>query len=65
MKEPASILMEEQQQPQLRLKGSISERRSATSNDYIVYLQEYEFDIGLENYLISFNRAKQSGNFQE
>ena len=32
------------------------------SNDYVIYLQEYEFDIGLENDPINFSQAKQSSN---
>ena len=34
-------------------------------NDYIVYLQEHEFDMGLENDLISFSQAKQSVSSQK
>ena len=33
-------------------------RRSGIANDYIAYLQEHEFDIGLENDLTSLNEAK-------
>jgi len=37
---------------------STRERRSANANNYIVYLQEHEFDIGLEDDLTSLNEAK-------
>ena len=40
----------EQQQPQLDMPL----RRPTISNDYIMYLQEHEFDIGLEGNPISF-----------
>lgn len=54
---------EEPQQTQLEVpRRSIRERRSAISSDYIVYLQEHEFDIGLEDDPISFSQAKQSVN---
>jgi len=38
-------------------RRSIRERRSAIANDYIVYLQEHEFDIGLEDDPTSLNEA--------
>ena len=44
------------------LKRSNRERRSAIPDDYMVYLQEHEFDIGLEDDPISFSQAKQSVN---
>ena len=53
--EPAPTHVVEQQQPQLE----VPLRRSAISDDYIVYLQEDEFDMGLEDDPISFNQAKQ------
>ena len=64
IEEPAPTHVDEQQQPQLEvpLRRSISERRSAISDDYIVYLQEHEFDIGLEDDPISFSQAKQCVN---
>jgi len=46
-------------QPQVP-RRSIRERRSAITNDNIVYLQEYEFDIGLEDDLTSLSEAKLS-----
>ena len=36
-------------QVQVPLRRSTRERRKAISDDYIVYLQKYEFDIGLED----------------
>ena len=44
-------------------KRSIRERRSFIANDYIVYLQEHEFDIGLGDDLTSLNEAKLSIHF--
>jgi len=41
-------------------RRSIRERRSAIANDYIVYLQEHEFDIGLEDDHTFLNEAKLS-----
>ena len=41
-------------------RRSIRERRSAIANDYIFYLQKYEFEIGLEDEPISLNEAKLS-----
>ena len=41
-------------------RRSTRERRSAIANDYIVYLQEHEFDIGLEDDSTSLNEAKLS-----
>ncbi|KAL6321075.1 hypothetical protein AAG906_012068 [Vitis piasezkii] len=54
-KELTPTLVDGQQQSQLEvpLKRSTRERRSMISNDYIVYLEE-EFDIGLEDDLVSF-----------
>ena len=45
------------------LRRSIRERRSTIANDYIVYLQEYEFDIGLKNDHTFLNGAKFSIHF--
>jgi len=39
---------------------STRERRSAITNDYIVHLQELEFDIGLEDDPTSLNEVKLS-----
>jgi len=41
-------------------RRSTRERRSVIANDYIVYLQEHEFDIALEDDPISLNEAKLS-----
>jgi len=38
----------------------IRERRSAIVHDYVVYLQEHEFDIGLEDDPTSLNEVKLS-----
>ena len=53
-----------QQQPQLEvsLRRSIRERRLVISNDYIIYLQEHKFDMGLEDDPISFSQGKQCVN---
>ena len=40
------------------LDGSNRERKSATAHDYIAFLQEHEFDIGLEDDHTSLNEAK-------
>ncbi|RVX05262.1 Retrovirus-related Pol polyprotein from transposon TNT 1-94 [Vitis vinifera] len=37
-------------------------RRSTISDDYVVYLQEHEFDMGLEDDPISVSQVKQSSN---
>jgi len=42
------------------LRRLTRERRSAIANEYIVYLQEHEFDIGLEEDPTSLNKAKLS-----
>ena len=39
-------------------RRSTRERRSAIANDYIVYLQEYKFGIGLEDEPTSLNEVK-------
>ncbi|RVW48934.1 hypothetical protein CK203_117172 [Vitis vinifera] len=48
---------EEQQHPQLEvsLRRSTREKRMTIPNDCIVYLQEHEFDMGLEDDPISFS----------
>ena len=59
--------VEQTQQPQelVPLRRSIRERRSAIPDDYVVYLQEHEFDIGLvEDDPINFTQVKQSSNSQ-
>ncbi|RVX19556.1 hypothetical protein CK203_004941 [Vitis vinifera] len=62
--ELSPIHEEEQQQPQLEvsLRRSTRKKRTMIPNDYIVYLQEHEFDMGLDNDPISFNQVKQSVN---
>ena len=48
------------------LRRSIRERRSAIPDDYVVYLQEHEFDIGIvEDDPINFTQVKQSSNSQK
>ncbi|TXG69418.1 hypothetical protein EZV62_004353 [Acer yangbiense] len=41
----------------IALRRSERERRSAISNDYVVYLQESEFDLGIDNDPVSFSQA--------
>ena len=52
--DPVAKVEPENPQPQ------VPRRRSVIINDYIVYLQEHEFDIGLEDNLTSLNEAKLS-----
>ncbi|KAH7834402.1 hypothetical protein Vadar_015602 [Vaccinium darrowii] len=59
---PTNTEEPQQTQVEVPLRRSNRERRSTIPNDYMVYLQEHEFDIGLEDDLISFNQAKQSVN---
>ena len=48
------------------LRRSIRERRSAIPDDYVIYLGEYEFDIGIvEDDPINFTQVKQSSNSQK
>ena len=48
------------------LRRSIRERRSALPDDYIVFLQEHEFDIGaVEDDPINFHQALESSKSQE
>ena len=59
---------EQTQQPQeeVPLRRSTREKRSAISSDYIVFLQEHEFDIGImEDDPINFQQVKQSANCQK
>ncbi|RVX19364.1 Retrovirus-related Pol polyprotein from transposon TNT 1-94 [Vitis vinifera] len=63
--EPIQVHEEVTQQPQepqvqVPLRRSTRERRSTISDDYVVYLQEHEFDMGLENDPILVNQVKQS-----
>ena len=65
--EPVQVHENVTQQPpepqvQLPLRRSTREMRSTISNDYVVYLQEYEFHIGLEDDPISVSQVKQSSN---
>ncbi|RVW70676.1 Retrovirus-related Pol polyprotein from transposon TNT 1-94 [Vitis vinifera] len=55
------------QQPQVQvpLRRSTRERRSTISDDYVVYLQEHEFDMGLEDDPISVSQVKQSSNSEK
>ena len=39
--------------------------RSTILDDYVVYLQEHEFDMGLEDDPISISQVKQSSNFEK
>ncbi|RDY00776.1 Copia protein, partial [Mucuna pruriens] len=59
--------IEQPQEPQeVSLRRSIRERRHAIPDDYIVFLQEHEDDIGLtENDSINFCQAMQSSNSQK
>ena len=44
---------------------STKERKSTISDDYVVYLQEHEFDMGLEDDPISVSQVKQSSNSEK
>jgi len=45
------------------IRRSTREKRSAISSDYVVYLQEHEFDVGmLENDPINFQQVMQDSN---
>ncbi|RVW28694.1 Retrovirus-related Pol polyprotein from transposon TNT 1-94 [Vitis vinifera] len=52
------------QEPQVQvpLRRSTRERRSTISDDYVVYLQEHELDMGLEDDPISVSQVKQSSD---
>ncbi|KAL6316814.1 hypothetical protein AAG906_021114 [Vitis piasezkii] len=52
-------------QVQVPLRRSTKERRSTISDDYVVYLQEHEFDMGLEDDPISVSQVKQSSNSEK
>ncbi|RVW22573.1 Retrovirus-related Pol polyprotein from transposon TNT 1-94 [Vitis vinifera] len=58
---------QEPQEPQVQvpLRRSTRERRSTISDDYVVYLQEHEFDMGLEDDPISVSQVKQSSNSEK
>ena len=57
--DPADEVESASSQPQVPIR-STRERRSVITNDYIVYLQEYEFDIGFEDDPTFLNEAKLS-----
>ncbi|RDX76658.1 hypothetical protein CR513_43327, partial [Mucuna pruriens] len=59
--------IEQPQQPQeVSLRRYIRERRHAIPNDYIIFLQEHEDDIGLtKDDPINFGQAMQSSNYQK
>ncbi|RVW26309.1 Retrovirus-related Pol polyprotein from transposon TNT 1-94 [Vitis vinifera] len=68
--EPIQVHQEVTQQPQepqveVPLRRSTRERRSTISDDYVVYLQEHEFDMGLEDDPISVSQVKQSSNSEK
>ena len=50
----------------MSLRRSTRERRSAISDDYVVFLQEHEVDIGVvEDDPINFRQAIESSNSQK
>ena len=50
----------------MSLRQSTRERRSAISDDYVVFLQEHEVDIGVvEDDPINFRQAIESSNSQK
>ena len=62
----APILGQTQQPQEVPLRRSTRERRSAISNDYIIFLQEHEDGIGLtEDDPINFSQAMKSSNSQK
>ena len=65
--EPHQEIVEEPQrpQPEVSLRRSTRERRKAISDDYTVFLQEHEFDTGLEDDPTSVNQAKQCTNSEK
>ena len=65
--EPHQEIVEESQQPQpeVPIRRSTRERRKAISDDYVVFLQEHEFDTGLEDDPTSVNQAKQCTNSEK
>jgi hypothetical protein len=64
--EVASEEQTQQPQEEVPLRRSTREKRSAISSDYIVFLQEHEFDIGImEDDPINFQQVKQSANCQK
>nr|CAN83069.1 hypothetical protein VITISV_008960 [Vitis vinifera] len=65
--EPVQVHEKVTQEPQVQmsLRRSTRERRSTISDDYVVYLQEHEFDTGLEDDLISASQVKQSSDSEK
>ncbi|RVW34949.1 Retrovirus-related Pol polyprotein from transposon TNT 1-94 [Vitis vinifera] len=65
--EPVQVHQEVTQQPQVQvpLRKSTRERRSTISDDYVVYLHEHEFDMGLEDDPISVSQVKQSSDSEK
>ncbi|RVW25195.1 Retrovirus-related Pol polyprotein from transposon TNT 1-94 [Vitis vinifera] len=68
--EPIQVHQEITQQPQepqvqVPLRRSTRERRSTILDDYVVYLQEHEFDMGLEDDPISVSQVKQSSDSEK
>ncbi|RVW97032.1 Retrovirus-related Pol polyprotein from transposon TNT 1-94 [Vitis vinifera] len=68
--EPIQVHQEVTQQPQepqvqVPLRRSTREKRSTISDDYVVYLQEHEFDMGLEDDPISVSQVKQSSDSEK
>jgi len=59
---PTNTEEPQQTQVEVPLRRSNRYRSSAILDDWMVYLQEHEFDIGLEDDPISFSQAKQSVN---
>ena len=55
----------QQSQLEVPLRRSTRERRSTISDDYIVFLLEHEFDMGLENDPISVSQVKRCSNFEK
>ncbi|KAK4400091.1 Retrovirus-related Pol polyprotein from transposon TNT 1-94 [Sesamum angolense] len=58
-----STLNNQNQDKNVEVRRSSRVKKSAISSDYIVYLQESDFDIGLENDPTSFSQAMSSENF--
>ncbi|RVW78462.1 hypothetical protein CK203_050487 [Vitis vinifera] len=68
--EPVQVHEDVTQQPpepqvQVPLRRSTKERRSTISYDYVVYLQEHEFDMVLEDDPISVSQVKQSSDSEK
>jgi len=61
---PGEFVFLECQQPQAS-KRSTRKRRSTIANDYIVYFEGHEFDVGLEDDPIFLNETKLSVHFSK